>query len=247
MTPAPTRRWRALADPHCHTFASDGMVAPADLVESAIAAGLSLIAVCDHDTMAAVDETAERGAERGLAVVKGIEVTTKWPAQTHVLGWFLQKPVRGGMSLIDTVRAIHDQDGLAVIPHPFMPTYFASCQPSMLQQLIEREHIDGIETEFTPPISAGRRRALDAFYEAHADRLGARVGASDCHFGAYDIARVVTAYEGRTAEDFKEAVLSGRTEPVRRERRSVPLRLLAKQQFRGLVELPLRRLRGQLE
>jgi predicted metal-dependent phosphoesterase TrpH len=223
------------------------MVTPAGLVESAVAAGLSLIGVCDHDTMAAVEEAAERGAECGLAVIKGLEVTTKWPAQTHVLGWFLKQPVRGGMSLLDTVRAIHDQDGLAVIPHPFMPTYFASCQPRMLEQLIEHEHIDAVETEFTPPTSPGRRRALDSFYRAHADRLGARVGASDSHFGAYDIGRIVTAYEGHTAEDFKEAILSGRTEPVRRERHGVPVRLVAKQQFRGLVELPLRRLRGQLQ
>jgi predicted metal-dependent phosphoesterase TrpH len=238
---------RSLADPHCHTLASDGMVTPEDLVEAALAAGLDLIAVCDHDTMAGVQETADRGAERGLEVVKAIEVTTRWPAQTHILGWFVEKPVRGGMTLRDTVRAIHDQDGLAVIPHPFMPIYFASCQPRMLEQLIEVEHVDAIETEFTPPISKSRRQALEAFYEAHSERLGARVGASDSHFGAYDIGRVVTAYEGRTAGDFKAAVVNGRTEPLRRERRPVPARLLAKQQVRGLFALPLRRLRGQLQ
>jgi predicted metal-dependent phosphoesterase TrpH len=221
------------------------MVGPADLVEAALAAGLQLIAVCDHDTMTAADDVATRGAERGLAVVKGVEITTRWPAQTHVLGWFLEKPVRSWMSLRDTVRAIHDQDGLAVIPHPFMPTYFASCQPRMLLQLIEEESVDGIEMEFAAPTTGRRRRALDAFYEANRDRLGARLGASDSHFGAYDLGRIVTAFEGRTAEDFKQAVLNARTEPLRRKRRPVPARLIARQQMRGLVALPIRRLRGQ--
>src|SRR2546427_12683951 len=103
-----------MADPHCHTRASDGMVGPADLVAAAAGAGLGLIAVCDHDTMAAAEEVSRRGEERGLAVVKGLEVTTRWPAQTHILGWFLERPVRSGMTLADTVEAIHDQGGLAV-------------------------------------------------------------------------------------------------------------------------------------
>jgi len=41
-----------LADPHCHTVASDGMVTPAELVEAAVKADVDLIAVTDHDTMA---------------------------------------------------------------------------------------------------------------------------------------------------------------------------------------------------
>jgi predicted metal-dependent phosphoesterase TrpH len=133
-----------LADPHCHTTASDGMVEPAELVSAALAAGLDLIAITDHDTMASAEEVFQRGAEAGLAVVKGQEVTTRWPAQTHVLGWFLERPVPSGRSLEDTVSDIQEQGGLAVIPHPFMPTYFASCQPDMLARLIESRRLDGV-------------------------------------------------------------------------------------------------------
>ncbi len=122
-----------IADPHCHTVASDGMVTPAELVEAAVKANVDLIAVTDHDTMACVKEVQQRGEGAGLVVVAGQEVTTKWPATTHVLAWFLEKPVKRGMSLEDTVAAIHDQDGLAIIPHPFMPVYFGSIQPFMLR------------------------------------------------------------------------------------------------------------------
>jgi predicted metal-dependent phosphoesterase TrpH len=236
-----------LADPHCHTTASDGMVTPAELVAAALAAGLDLIAVTDHDTMAAVEEVRARGEAAGLAVLSGQEITTRWPAQTHVVAWFLERPVKSGMSLEETVAAIHDQGGLAVVPHPFMPSYFGSCQPGMLSKLIEGHPVDAVEMMHTAPMTAGRREALAAFYERHRGRLGAAIGASDSHFGGRDLAAAVTEFPGRTAEDFRAAVLAGRTVPRRNRPRRVPAALMARQQWRSLVRLPLRRLGGQLE
>jgi len=231
-----------IADPHCHTTASDGMVTPAELVAAAVAAGLHLIAVTDHDTMRSVKEVHERGEAMGLQVVAGQEVTTAWPAQTHILGWFLEGPVRMGMSAADTVAAIHDQGGLAIVPHPFMPIYFGSIQPGMLRRLLEVHPVDGIEVMFTVPIGRRRRKALDAFVAANAARLGAHIGGSDSHFGSHDIARVVTAYEG----DFRTAIVERRTRPRLGMRRAVPTGIAIRQQWRALVEVPIRRLRGRL-
>ena len=233
----------SIADPHCHTFASDGMVTPQQLVDAAVAAGLDLIALTDHDTMAATRETQERGAAAGLAVVAGQEITTKWPAQTHIMGWFLDRPVKRGMSREDTVAAIHDQGGLAVIPHPFMPVYFGSIQPGMLLRLIEKHKVDGIEMVFTVPIGARRRTLLDKFYAANRQRLGAAIGGSDCHFGAHDIAQAVTRYDS----DFRKAVESAATRPEHLRKVGLPPRsVYLRQQWRALVELPIQRLRGQL-
>jgi hypothetical protein len=136
------------------------MASPAQLVAGARAAGLDLIAITDHDTMRNAREVRERGEEAGLAVVEGQEITTRWPAQTHLVGWFLAHPIRSGLSLEATVDAIHAQGGLAVIPHPFMPTYFASCQPAMLARLIADRRLDGIEVLHTAPMTSGRRRQL---------------------------------------------------------------------------------------
>jgi len=236
----------SLADPHCHTTASDGMAEPADLVRGALEHGLRLIAVCDHDTMAKAAEVRDRGEDAGLAVICGEEVTTRWPAQTHVVGWFLERPVRSGMSLEDTVAAIHDQGALAVIPHPFMPTYFASCQPVMLARLIERHPLDGIEVDHPSPTSDGRRRRLAEFYNANRERLGAAIGASDSHFGGHDLGQVLTEFEGETADDFRRAVLERRTQPRRGRPASVPRSLALRQQWRSLVELPVLRATGRL-
>jgi hypothetical protein len=195
------------------------MVTPAELVDAAVKAGLDLIAVTDHDTMAAARDVKERGESAGLAVVMGQETTTAWPAQTHILGWFLEKPIARSMSVEDTVKAIRDQGGLVIIPHPFMPTYFASIQPDMLRRLIAKQPVDGIE------------------------RLGALIGSSDCHFGSHDIAQVVTAYEG----DFRAAIVERKTTPRRGPGKlSVPTGMFWRQQWRALVDLPVRRLRGQI-
>ena len=219
------------------------MVTPAQLVDAAVEAHLDLIAVTDHDTMASAKDVQARGEQAGVAVVAGQEVTTRPPAQTHILGWFLEKPIKRGMSVADTVDAIHDQGGLVIVPHPFMPVYFGSIQPGMLRRLIENHTVDGIEMVFTVPIGGRRRRELEAFYAANRERLGARIGASDCHFGAHDIAQAVTEYEG----DFRSAVQSRLTTPQRlRKAGSIPASLTARQQWRALVELPIRRLRGSL-
>jgi hypothetical protein len=159
-----------------------------------------------------------------------------------MLAWFLERPVRSGMSLRDTVRAIHDAGGLAIVPHPFMPVYFGSIQPGMLRRLLETETVDGIEVVFTAPIGSRRRAVLDRFVAAHRERLGAQIGSSDSHFGAHDLGRVLTAYEG----DFRRAVEGRTTAPRMGRRRPVPLTAAARQQWRSLVEVPVRRLRGTL-
>ena len=231
----------ALADPHCHTTASDGMVTPAELVDAAVKANLDLIAITDHDTMASVAEVCSRGEAAGLAVVPGQEVTTKWPAQTHMLGWFLETPVRSGMSLEYTVAAIHEQGGLVIVPHPFMPVYFGSIQPGMLRRLLEVTSVDGIEMLSTVPMGRPRRKLLHEFYDANRERLGAAIGASDCHFGGNDMGRMLTSYEG----DFRTAVMKATTKPILGVRRRVPTGIALRQQWRALIDLPIRKLRGR--
>jgi PHP domain len=227
------------ADPHCHTTASDGMVSPAELVAAALKAHVDLIAVTDHDTMASVKEAQSRGEAAGLTVVAGQEVTTGWPAQTHIVGWFLETPIKRGMSLEDTVAAIHAQGGLVMVPHPFMPVYFGSIQPGTLRRLIEKQSVDAIEILSTVPIGARRRKLLNAFYDANRDRLGAPIGASDCHFGISDMARAMTEFEG----DFRNAVMERRTKPVAGVRHPVPRGIALRQQWRALIELPIERMR----
>jgi hypothetical protein len=117
----------------------------------------------------------------------------------------------------------------------------------MLARLIESRRLDGVELVHTAPTTRSRGRRLQAFYEAHVERLGAALGGSDSHFGRHDLGVVVCEFPGHSAEDFRAAVRGRLTRPQVRGRRRVPAALLARQQWRSLVRLPLARLTGQLD
>lgn len=79
-----------MIDLHLHTTASDGLLAPAALVARARAAGLAIISVTDHDTVAGLAEAAEEAGRAGIRLVPGIEITAiERGRDVHVLGYFL--------------------------------------------------------------------------------------------------------------------------------------------------------------
>lgn len=78
------------ADLHLHTASSDGTYTPVELVSKALDAGLSCIALTDHDTVDAVESTINLGNERGLEVLSGIELSAEYESQeVHVLGYLV--------------------------------------------------------------------------------------------------------------------------------------------------------------
>lgn len=77
-------------DLHTHSSTSDGHLSPAALVRAAIAGGLDIIALTDHDTTAGVVEAWEAAQGTGLQVLAGIEVSTRHgPDELHILGYFI--------------------------------------------------------------------------------------------------------------------------------------------------------------
>jgi predicted metal-dependent phosphoesterase TrpH len=77
-------------DLHTHTTASDGRFTPRELVSQAAAAGVTILSVTDHDTVAACAQAAGACADAGLEFVPGIEITAVLDrADVHVLGYFL--------------------------------------------------------------------------------------------------------------------------------------------------------------
>ena len=65
-----------MIDLHTHSTASDGTDTPGQVVEAAAAAGLSVVALTDHDSAAGWDEAAEAAAGAGVALVRGAEIST---------------------------------------------------------------------------------------------------------------------------------------------------------------------------
>jgi 3',5'-nucleoside bisphosphate phosphatase len=79
-------RGASLVDLHAHTSASDGGDRPLQLVEAAAAAGVGVLAVTDHDTVAAVAEATAAGERLGVEVLAGCELTVQVAGRVvHVL------------------------------------------------------------------------------------------------------------------------------------------------------------------
>src|SRR5689334_15844578 len=79
-----------MIDLHSHTTASDGEHPPEELVRLAVAAGVTHLAVTDHDTVAALETARAAGAGRGLEIVSGIELSAFiFRREVHVLGHFV--------------------------------------------------------------------------------------------------------------------------------------------------------------
>jgi hypothetical protein len=240
-------RGLSTAEVHAHTRASDGMVTAVELVRAAAEAGLRVVCVTDHDVIPELAEAIDVGAELGVDVVRGEEITCVFPPGTHIIGLFLQQQIRMHMSVEDTVDAIHDQGGLAIVAHPFMPTYFASMSQRRLHTLLETRSVDGIELRHTAPVLPGTWKRLDEYYAAHRDQLGAALGAGDSHFGATDLGRIVTVFEGKDANGLRKSIELRTTSPRFGGATPSPgLRARLAQQQRSMIWLPQQRRTGRV-
>jgi len=75
-------------DLHTHSRVSDGTQSPAELVRAAAAAGLDVVALTDHDITAGWDEAAAAADAVGIALVRGIEISTRFRGRgVHLLAY----------------------------------------------------------------------------------------------------------------------------------------------------------------
>ena len=93
-------------DLHLHTTASDGRSTPRELVAHAVAGGVSVMAVTDHDTTAASAEVEAAAREHGIEAVTGIEITAvDTERDVHVLGYFVNTSDPALASFLSAQRA----------------------------------------------------------------------------------------------------------------------------------------------
>src|SRR5882757_3826137 len=69
---AGSRRSALLVDLHTHSHCSDGTLTPAELVSRAAAAGVDVLALTDHDTVAGLGEAQAAANACGITLVPGV-------------------------------------------------------------------------------------------------------------------------------------------------------------------------------
>jgi predicted metal-dependent phosphoesterase TrpH len=164
-------------DLHLHSSVSDGRLPPAEVVRLAAARGVTTLALTDHDNTDGVPAALAAGAQLGVRVIAGIELSTDLPgASIHILGLFLEyeRP-----DFQDRVRAFREArlsraqkmvDKLAELGVPIRLGRVLEIagegtvgRPHVAQALLEAGHVQSIAEAFEKYIGHGGPAYFEGF------------------------------------------------------------------------------------
>lgn len=199
--------WRTnlgTADLHMHSKFSDGSASIEKILSHAEKrTNLNVIAITDHDCIAGAQQARDLCARhpRRAEVIVGVEVST---SEGHLLALNIETLIPSGMTMGETIQAVHEQGGLAIVAHP-LKRWCPSASLSTLCNIMasERTRPDGLEVVNA---SFGRlggskklRQLNDVFFHV------AETGSSDAHCPSA-IGSSRTYFPGSTASDLLNAI-----------------------------------------
>lgn len=189
---------------HTHSELSYDGRDPVDmLLEQARAVGLDALVVTDHDEFAASREAADMAPDYGLVGIPGMEVTSE---AGHVLAIGIEEQVPSNLPFVETVDAIHERGGIAIVPHPFQKSrsgVAANVSTDALRQA------DAIEVYNSRLLTGRSNRKAEKFARKYGLSMTA---GSDAHI-AEMVGQAVTLVdaEERSTEAVLEAIRTGQT------------------------------------
>lgn len=195
------------ADIHIHTNLSDGIPTAQQVLDKVAKRGhLDVIAITDHDKLDASLWAYSQRARYPFDIIPGVEVTAH---KAHVLALWVTKPIPMNLSVSETVAAIHEQDGVAILAHPGefliggeqVLRYLRN--PSVLLEW----GLDGVEVFNAGTMTPGNNILAQRIVRGLDIPL---VGNSDAHTLSA-IGRGHTHFNGCNAADFRSALAAGLT------------------------------------
>jgi hypothetical protein len=184
-------------DLHVHTVRSpDAHTRIEDLPSIIKEKGLDGIAVTEHNNF-------DPPSFSDVIILPGIEVSSR---DGHVIGLGVREKIPPRQSADETIRQIHDQGGVAIIPHPYDPV----CECVKIRELTT--HPDAVEVINADALSFYLSRWL-ARRDAHRFNLP-EVGGSDSHI-PQTIGDSYTIIESasRNVRDILEGIRTGHVHP----------------------------------
>ena len=167
-------------DLHTHSNCSDGSLTPTDLVARAAAAGVEVLALTDHDTVAGLEEASHSAGVHGIDLVPGVEISASWRAQAiHVLGLWIDPAsaeLRGVLEMQAErrrarMRKMCDRLGKLGLPgaellaaveaHPGLPT-----RAHLANAMVAGGHVDRADQAFRKYLGAGKSAHVAAEWPA---------------------------------------------------------------------------------
>ncbi len=94
-------------DLHTHSTASDGTLAPRELITQGAKAGIEIISLTDHDTLSGIDEASKEALKIGLKLIPGVEISVSWSGITiHILGLGVDHKNKRLIERLDQIKEI---------------------------------------------------------------------------------------------------------------------------------------------
>ncbi len=103
-------------DLHTHSTASDGVYAPAELLQHAKDVGLRVLALTDHDNTGGLQEAAQAAAKLDIDFIPGIEINTDVTGgEVHVLGYFPEYERSAFQAVLKVLRDARERRGQRMV------------------------------------------------------------------------------------------------------------------------------------
>jgi predicted metal-dependent phosphoesterase TrpH len=205
------------ADLHIHsTYSFDGTASVREVLQSAARAGLDLIAITDHNDVRGGLEARDLAGKFGLQAIPGAEISTR---EGHLLALFIEQVIPAGLSLVETLLRVGEQEGIGIAPHPDHPvpnSLPAGAIRAALEHPLAGSILRGIEVcNLNPAHSLFNKRS-----EKAATSLPlARIASSDAHL-ADMVGAGMTHFDGHTPADLRLAIEARSTLPEQVKRES---------------------------
>lgn len=163
------------ADLHTHTYHSDGTRSPREVVDVALSHGIDILAISDHDNVAAYFEVKSYADSKGVTLIPAMELSCGYSGvDVHVLAYafdatderierrlrsFRETRHRRGYAIVEKLRAL----GCTIDPERVdqLAAGGAMGRPHVARALVEAGYVDSVSEAFDKYLGTGKPGYVD--------------------------------------------------------------------------------------
>ena len=164
-------------DLHTHSTASDGKLSATELIQRALAKGIDMLSITDHDTVAAYSEFDPQDLA-GISIIPGIEFSSRWQKTgIHIVGLNIDlhsKAIQKGLEFQNQARRSRarriaeklEKLGIKDAWHEVQILAGESVigRPHFARYLVEKGYCDSVSQAFSNYLGAGKTGDIKQFW-----------------------------------------------------------------------------------
>ena len=156
-------------DLHAHSNASDGSLTPTQLLQLAVQTGLSAVVLCDHNTVAGLEEFTQAAEGLPIEAVPGVEFSTEYRGiELHILGLYIRpehypainalledfkcRKERSNLALLKTLKAV----GFELDYETICGNHSYVNRANIAEEMIRKGYVDSVREAFKTWLSPDR-------------------------------------------------------------------------------------------